>query len=268
MLTLLAILLPGVAGLGLWFWAHQRWTKNEPAIIAVGGALVVLVLVLVGGYTWRGHQLQEAREDVRGQALAIDSLEAVADTVRVHELEDERGRRHVAETRAVQAELEADSVDAILGTERRARVRAEVRVARLEAQVDTDVAIDSIEPDVRLVDATVRTEPPSPPATVRIRGRVGPERAQVRVTMDLDPVDLVVGVHCGPANAAGIRPARVSLDTPEWLTVGKLEPQLDPATCNPPPDPPPTFLERLEIGAKWAVGGAVVGGLAVLIFVP
>lgn len=267
MLTLLAILLPGVAGLGLWFWAHQRWTKNEPAIIAVGGALVVLVLVLIGGYAWRGHQLQEAEAENRTRALAIDSLEATNDTLRVHALSADSSR-HVAETRAVQAELERDSVDAILGTERRARVRAEVQVARLEARVDTDVAVDSLEPDVRLVDATVRTEPPSPPATVRIRGRVGPGRAQLRVTMDLDPVDLVVGGHCGPANAAGIRPVIASVETPDYLTVSSIDGQFDPTMCNPPPDPPPTFLERLEIGAKWAVGGAVVGGLAVLIFVP
>lgn len=263
MIPLLAILLPGIAGLAAWFWASRRWGPTRAATYAAAAAALTLVLVLSGALWWRGRQLRAAREDARTQALAIDSLEATADTLRVHVLSADSSRQ-VAERRAVQANLERDSIDELLGTERRARVSLEARVDSLRITSESLVAIDSLRPEVRLVDATVREAP----YTVHIAGEVGPDTARLRVAVDLDPVSLTVGVHCGPANATGIRPARVSIETPDWLTVGTLEPQLDPTTCNPPPPPPPTLWQRVKIGGTWALGGIVVGGLAAIIFVP
>ncbi len=254
-MTLLALLVPGLAGLGLWYWTGS-------ARVASTAALVALVLVLIAGLWHRGRQLDAAQRDAHAAGLVRDSLEAVADTLRIHVL-DVDSARTVAERRATQVEVERDAVDELLRTERRARARAELRVAQLETEVSTPVSIDTLRPDVRLVDTRIRQEP----FTVRIRGEVPPAPldARFRVSVALDPAPIAVGVHCGPAGESGIRPARVSITTPAWLQVVELEPEVDPGTCNPV-IPPPGMLERIRIGAPYAAAGLIVGGVLVLVF--
>jgi hypothetical protein len=81
----------------------------------------------------------------------------------------------------------------------------------------------------------------------------------------LDPAEISVGVHCGPAGELGAGPARVSLTTPHWLDVVQFEPKLDQDVCSPTPPPPPGLLERIRIGAPYAVAGAAIGAILMLV---
>lgn len=250
-MTLLAILLPGIAGLGLWWWASQHWRANEPLVIAGVGALVVLLLVLSAGLWHRGRQLEAARSNIRAGALVRDSLEAVADTIRVHALDSTRA---VYERRALQVEAERDSVDQLLGTERRSVARLEAEVREMETTAGGTVTLDSIRPEVRLVESQVR----EPPFTVRIRGEVWPDTAELAVRVQVDPVALEVAFRCGAPRETGVRPAHVTVEGPDWLRISDVRGEMDPAACNPPPYSP-GLLERLEIAAPYAGGALVLG---------
>lgn len=266
MLTLLAILFPGLVGLGLWFWAHQRWPRHAPMAIGAGGAAVALLLVLAGGLWWQGRELEAAEAEARAGALVRDSLEAVADTIRRHYLSADSART-VAERRAVQAEIERDSVDALLDTESRVRARLQARIASVDTTAGAVVTQDSTQPDVRFARwPNLRAEPLTISAQVSVPP--APDTARIRMRVRIDPVNLTVRLGCERLDGPGVDAARVSVEGPPWLDIDSLDGRADPDVCNPPPPPPPGLVERLRIAAPYAgaafvvglVGGVVFGG--------
>lgn len=259
-MTLLAILLPGIAGLAAWYWAGQRWSRNEPAAIAGGTALAVLLLVLMGSIWIRGRALEQTRQELRAASLVRDSLEAAADTLRHHYLAADSSRV-VAERRALQAALERDSVDQLLRTESRARARIEAQVAELHVGAAAVAVVDSA--DVRHVAWDLRQEPYTIAAAAEVPPP--PAMATLALRIRMDPLSLVVGFRCGEPGATGIRPAHVTADVPDWLPVTDVVGQMDADLCNPPPPPPPSLLKRIRIGAPYAAGGFIAGAVGALI---
>lgn len=260
-MILLALLLPGVAGLGLWYWAAQRWTRNEPVVIAGAGALVVLILVLVGGLWHQARQLDAAQRDARAAALVRDSLEVEADTLRIHYLAADSART-VAERRALQVALERDSVDELLRTETRVRARVQAQLASVDTTAAAVVTTDSAQPGVRFAKWDLREPPFTIDAAVAVPP--APDSARISLGIQIDPVELTVRLGCEDLPGRPIRAARVSMEGPEWLQVGTLDGEASPDVCNPI-EPPPSLLERIRIGAPYAGVGLLGGAIGALI---
>lgn len=252
-MTLLAILGPGIAGLSLYFWARQHWSRNEPAVIAGAGALVALLLILVVSVWLRGRQLEAAQAELQTAALVQDSLETAASELRQVNVRLDSGRIAWAR-RAFQAEVERDDLDRELRTERRATAALTAEIRELRTTAGGTVTIDSARPDIRLVASVIR----EPPFTVEIRGEIAPDTARLSVVVRVDPIVLEVSHRCGEALNTGIRPAHVTVEGPDWLEISDVLARTDPEACNPPPYDPGPF-ERARIAAPYAGGTLVVG---------
>lgn len=255
-MTILAILIPGLAGLGLWYWTGS-------ARLGRAAAAVTLIPVLMGGLWQRGRQLEAAERDARAAALVRDSLEAAADTLRIHVLDSDSART-LAERRALQVAIERDSVDRLLRTETRVRARVEAQLASLDTTARAVVTTDSAEPgvrrahwpEIRWAGGTVEAAVEVPPA---------PDSARIRLGLHFDPVTLTVRLGCEDVGRE-VRAARVSVEGPSWFPVATLDGTSDPSVCNPV-IPPPSLLDRIRIGAPYAAGGLLVGAIGALILV-
>jgi hypothetical protein len=236
----------------------------------VGAGLALSAALALGVQAWRLHRLQQ---QLHATALRADSLEAANDVSRsvIVSLSAMRERDRarfgdslrITSRRVVQVRLRADALERDLETargelvvERRARLEAEVAIRALQATVETVVTADSMD-SVRAASFRIRQPPYT--ADARVALPRPPGLGLLDLAIAVDPAPLELRLDCGTAGPTGVRPARVAVFTPSWLTVELGTVQQDPAVCSP---------RRQGWRVPWwlvplVAGGSFVGGLIV-----
>jgi hypothetical protein len=220
------------------------------------GILGLAILALLSGFLFRGCQLDRARDDARGNALRVDSLEAVNDSTR--DMND-KAKKILAdsmlkgvERRAVQAEIQRDRLDKALGRVTQALASVQYSLRALEANGQTSPVVDS--GDLRTATFEVDSTPYH--ATAKVALPPAPAPGKFSLEVKIDSARVGVRIQCGKASSTGIRPATVGVTTPPWLDARIENPIFDPEVCNP----------EKQKGWRWpwwtTPAGLVVGGLA------
>ena len=186
-------------------------------------------------------------------AQALDSLEAIRDTLRVQRvvLRGTTDTLQVWQRRAVQAELKRDALDQALRATRRLQAVVTVTTRPLDTVLtgvsDTDES-DSVrtaefvgyDPPYRLAARVWIPRPPTPPS--------------MALRLGLDPIPLRIRVFCGPKNRYGFRPAFLGVLKPDWATLAMDSITQAPEVCNPRPRGVPKWLVALGAGLGFLVG--------------
>lgn len=211
----------------------------------------VVLLVLAARLAYLEWQLERARSDVRELALRTDSLEAELDTTRLVLLSAD-SQVATWQRRAVQTELERDSIDRAL------KLRPVVRIAaKVDPKPDTATATVALEDSMRVSSHFDR-----PAYQAHVEVTIIRDSARIALVVDVKPILLEVRVGCGGAgtSAGHIRTASVALSAPAWATVelGRLE--QDPDVCNAELQPnEPGWKTPAKVLA--GVGVGVIAGL-------
>ncbi len=185
---------------------------------------ITCALLLIGGgiwFAWREREFARQRERLQTAArrvsLSADSTQAARDstTSRAVLLLAAGDSVRVYQRRIVQTRQRADSLDNALGIERAARYRIAAEVAELRSHIDARVTEGG--DSVRTATFRVRDAPFYVDARVTLPPPPGDGRMTVRVSLDTAVIEARVG--CGLADAAGVRPATLSLTGPRWMTL-------------------------------------------------
>jgi len=212
-----------------------KWIGKNPILAAAG-----LLLVAVGLLFAQNASLK--REIIR-KDLALDTQEALIDTTRVRALGDSL---LLAERRAVQLQVERDSLDKALDIE--TRVRIGIQVALNDLVVDTRAGVTETPEGVRESTFQGYQLPYAWDATVALPKPPGEGTMALRVS--LDPIVLSGRVACGDApDGRRVRPASVFIVSPTWADVTLSGLEQDPDVCNPNLfDTPRHTLRNLGVG--------------------
>jgi len=201
---------------------------------AVAAAPWIVASVLAVAVVWLRLEAQAAAREARALAMAVDSLEAAADTLKVV-LSDQAGRAWWWQQRAVQAELERDELARRLNQERMATVRLTLQLDTLRTRAEAPVVIADTPRDVRRATFAERLRHGGTEIGVLFAHVVmppPPDTATLEADIALDSVVIVPEVRCGPPGPAGIRPALVTVRTPAWILARADSARVDPTTCN------------------------------------
>ena len=202
--------------------------------------------VLAVAVVWLRIEAQAAAREARALAMAVDSLEAAADTLKVV-LADEAGRVWMWQQRAIQAEIERDKLARDLEQQRMATARLALALDTLRARAVAPVIVVDTPRDVRRATFAERLRYGAEEIGVLFAHVVvppPPDTATLVADVALDSVVIVPEVRCGPPGPAGIRPALVTLRTPAWILARADSVRADPSICNPVPraSPRPRLL--------------------------
>ena len=168
--------------------------------------------------------MQRSEERAARAALVRDTLEAAQDTTRVLPLIGALGDSlRAVERRAVQTAQRSDELDRLLKRERVVRDRLEATIAELRISAVAETVFVADGDSVRHATFDVRQAPYTVHAEVALPRAPLPGQLDLRAEMDTLALD--VGVGCGSAGTAGVRPASVSVVAPSWASVrlGRVE---------------------------------------------
>lgn len=190
-------------------------------VLAVALPLAVLLGVSQCALHSTREDLTAARAEAGTLAIALDSVEAVADTTR-RTLTDSLA---TAERRAVQSAQRSDSLARTIS-----RLTARVAPARVEADGTTVVSpADSL---TRMVDFTGRQVP------FTVRGHVTvppvPQKPRVVLSVTLDTIPMMIEGRCTESARGTLRSASVRVVTPSWVETDIVRSEWTPDVCNPP----------------------------------
>lgn len=198
--------------------------------------ILAAVLVFGGGrLLWLEREKDQLEAQVVAVGLAVDSIEAVGDSLRnitaflEEELDTAFAKNQVLDRRVLQVEQERDDIDAALGRSRVLNGQLGASVARLEALVNAPVTVD--EDDVRLAHFLEYIEPYT--VDVMVGLPAPPAEGIADISVELDPINAGIRVQCGQKDElTGIRPASVLWNGPTWLVLSDLSVEQDPEVCN------------------------------------
>lgn len=203
-------------------------TTHRPPLGHVALLAVTCALLLVA--------LQSARARATRAMLRADSLEAVADTLRVT-LTDSAA---IWRRRAIQRPAPREAVVV---------VRPVLRLDTVRVVDTVTVTGDSVRRATFLryqAPVTLRAEVALPPA---------PAPGTLSATLTVDPIPVGVRIACGPVRG-GWRPVEAVVTTPAGVALDLAPPVSDPVVCNAPQSP------RWWSSGAIAVAIGVVAGLA------
>lgn len=192
---------------------------------------VIAAVILVAAFGVRSWQLDRARKDLGAAALEADTLRASLDSTRVVNVGLGDTLRTV-QRQAIQVAAERDAIDKALGLERIARVQLTAKVATLEAHATSSAPVTESVEGVRSAKFVVDSAPYFVQATVELPRPPG--AGSIALSVNLDPIPLEARQGCGPANAAGIRSAFLTVTGPAWATVNLDRVEQDPGLCRSP----------------------------------
>jgi len=201
---------------------------------AVEAAPWIVAAVLAVAVVWLRIEAQAAAREARALALAVDSLEAAADTLKVV-LADEAGRAWLWQQRAVQAEIERDKLARALDQQRKATARIELRIDTLRVLANAPVDTGAAPRDtLRLTFAERLRYGAEEIGALFAHVMVPPQPDSATLVADvaLDSIVVVPEVRCGAPGPAGIRPALVTVRTPTWILARADSARVDPTICN------------------------------------
>lgn len=211
-------------------------------------AFVILALLAVIG---KSHlEIRNLRADVVRTELLLDRAEAEADTTRLVL----QAEAFVFQRRAIQAEVERDSIDVLLQLETMARADLEVVIKALRATASAPV----VETPEGVRSASFIGNQTPFHWQVKVDLPPPPSEGTVAVAVTLDPLLLTARVSCGEApEGRTVLPALVTVEGPPWADVSLSSLTQDPTVCN---------AHVLEVpGPSWemplagALSGALVG---------
>ena len=181
------------------------------AVVLVLGASVLL---------WAAVRIAGLAHDARANGLRADALEAQLDTSRT--------AFGVTLRRAVQSELEADSLS--LALKSRPILHAPIEVRRDTIRLVDTVVVTEAASGAR--EATFARQGDGWDASGSVSLPTPPAQGVVRLTVALAPIPLVAGLVCG-APVGGIRPASITVSGPTWTRLQLGASQVTPEACNP-----------------------------------
>lgn len=208
-----------------------------------------LVLSLLAA-AMQSLRLEARQADIARLALTVDSVEAVRDSTRV--LLDDSLR--VVQRRILQVSQRGDSLDRLLGNERRARAVVAATVA--PAHVAT---VASIEDGSRQATFDVYGKPYRVFGKATLQNESG---LKLDWVIRLDSATLDVRIGCANRRDRGIRSAEVGVVTPSWLEARVLSVEQDPEVCNPPRAPRRSALARMNLTVGYGLTRRSDGMLA------
>lgn len=226
---------------------------------------VVIGLVITSGLGYVTHlRISNAnlKDDLQDRELQIDSLEAVNDTTREIKNILADSLRYF-ERRAVQTELEADSLDKALERESRVRANAEARVDSLESVIaSSSVSEDSL--GVRTASFDFYDEPYTIDAEIVMPPP--PRSANLILNVKLDPIPLSFRVGCSENPDTDIKRATIGITTPDWAEVELKEVTQEPGVCNPQVEVPEEGFLKKNRGKIGLGAGTILTTIMSLIF--
>ncbi len=233
-------------------------------------ALVAIAFCLGVGFVWRDSANARFEERVRTESLRADSTEAARDSGRAVRIALLGDSVRLYQRRILQMHQRSDSVDRALGLERATRFKIAAEVTELRTQTSATVTAEP--DDARSASFRARDGPFHIDALATLPRAPGDGQMTLRVAIDTALIEARIG--CGPAGAAGVSPATLSVVGPKWmaLRLGQLE--QEPRVCSPGEPPQRQTRERLAAriahrirlgvgyGAVLAPDGRVIRGPA------
>lgn len=189
---------------------------------AIAGALVVLSIA-----TARENDLR------RDAGLIRDSLEASRDTTRrvAMALSVLGQGTQLLQRRAIQTQLERDSLDRALKQERKARAELAVTVRPVDTTVTAPVVVH--EEGTHLAVFAYRATPFTVLDSVWVPPAPDLARSSIRIRLDSIPLSTRIGCGAPVRQNNGIRPALVNVTVPEWANLDIRHAETSPDVCNP-----------------------------------
>lgn len=192
---------------------------------------LIAAVIAVAVLGIRGCQLDRARAAAGKAGLEADTLRASLDSTRVVAIGVADSLRAV-QRQVIQVKAEKDDTDKRLGLERIARAQLTAQVQRLEVIVNSSAPVTESAEGVRSAKFVVDSAPYFVTATVDLARPPGV--GTIALSVNLDPINLEARQGCGPANAAGIRSAFLTVIGPTWATVNLERVEQDPGLCRSP----------------------------------
>lgn len=181
----------------------------------------VLLVAVIGAMGW---MLRSKHMQLRTATLVTDSIAAVADTTRLVAVD-------TWQRRALQAEIERDSLDLALDTRPVVQSVAQVQIDTVFIDGDSNVEVDEF--DVRRVSFDVRQEPVT--ATVAVTVPPPPDTAHLNMTTTIDPIPINMHIVCSIIDdGGGVHAASVRVEGPPWADIGLENLVTEPDVCSPP----------------------------------
>lgn len=195
-------------------------------------ALAVLLVVWLRWAVGRLLEMQRAESRAAEAALARDSVQAVRDTTRAIHMDVAALAEslRVVQRRAVQTAQRADRLDRALGLERAARVELRARIPALSTAARAETVLVATPDDERRAAFDVREAPYTVHAEVALPR--DPGRARMELRVDLDTLALELRVGCGTSAEAGVRSATASVVAPRWAAVRMERVEQAPGVCS------------------------------------
>jgi len=213
--------------------------------------IVIAVLIVFSGVTC--FRLNRAQAAGRAQAFKADSAIAVNDTTRAV---NEKAKKVLGdsiagvERRAWQSEIQRDALDLALRRVTAAMTNIIASVKDLKA-VGTGKVSES-PAGIRTAHFDIDSVPYHAKADVTLPAP--PQSGTIALTVKLDAAKLGVRIQCGKAKDAGVRPATVTVSTPQWLTAEIDSSQFSPDVCNAVKSRWPWWVIPVIGGGGYALG--------------
>lgn len=230
---------------------------------------IVAVLALLLGYqTLRAEHYKDASFD---NALEASKARAEADSgAHLHGKQLQELRKMYGDSvqgfrqLLVQEKISRSGLDRELAQLRRVNVDLNARVQGLQVHVTTNVPVTVSPGDSsgRHAEFRVRKIPYTALASVDIYPPPKPATLDLRV--DIDPIQVGVGVACSTRAVSGVREASITLAFPSWVNYSMGTRQISPEVCSPEPQSRRHWRLGAGVGFGWTLGASRPGPSALV----